>query len=608
MTSTLSLPRWLVAASLAATALLSLYSLSFRYRIEQRNRATGIAVEMDALKELAAGQGVLPDEALSRLREAGLTAIVLAEQTVEDLGKAGQLTLSADGTIRGPSTVLDRVEGALSRRYPLARCERTSEGLTTNLPNDLAMRASVGIDPLEASRALRNKFEVIARHSNVLGAQDTYVRRTIEDSSSKGARYFLPQGEQVLGRRDGIEALMEALRVHDMRYLSPEFAKITGDTNVKVAAPELVVRLHAAQAAELDRMTPSEIVERYVKAARERNIRMLLVRPAGGAGDDALRDLGGLLARITAEIIKEGGGVGEGKPFEDPRVPKYLFVLIALACAPALLGVGFAFVASSVGRGTGSVLVALLAVGAYSDTVRPFTALAIATLLPIAAFLWVDEARPRRWVLAYVGASLVSLVGGLAVAGLSNSLAFTVQADMFTGVKLAHFLPIAVVAAWAIGKLASARSLYATVMRWGPAILILAGLGFLAFMQSRTGNDNPAGVSGLELKIRSLLESFLVVRPRTKEFLIGHPAMVLGLAMLAATRPEKPGWGPRGVAIAALLTVGSIGQTSVVNTMCHFHTPLSVSLTRIGIGLLLGGILGGLIWVAVRGRILRNVS
>lgn len=608
MTSTPSIPRWLVTASLAATALLSLYSLSFRYRIEQRNRAAGIAVEMDAVKELAAGQGLLPDEALEHLREAGLTAVVLAEQTVEDLLKSGQLDLSPDGTFRGPEAVLDRVEGALGRRYPVASRERTSEGLKTNLPGDLALRASVGIDPLEASRALRNRLEVIARHSNVVGAQNRYVGRMIEDSSSKGARYFLPQGEQVLGRRDGLEALMEALRVHEMRYLSPEFAKITGDANVKVAAPELVVRLHAAQAAELDRMTPSEIVERYVKAARERNIRMLLVRPAGGAGDGALQDMGRLLARIKVGILKEGGGVGEGRPFEDPRVPKYAFLLIGLACVPVLLSVGYAFVTSSVGRGVGSVLVVLLAIGAYSDTVRPFTALAIATVLPIAAFLWADEARPRRWLLAYVGTGLTSLVGGLAVAGLSNSLVYTVQADMFMGVKLAHFLPIAVVAAWAIGKLASARTLYDTAMRWGPTVLILVGLGFLAFMQTRTGNDNPAGVSGLELKIRSLLETFLVVRPRTKEFLIGHPAMVIGLAVLAANGTTKPGWGRHGVSIAALLTVGAIGQTSVVNTMCHFHTPLTVSLTRIGIGFLLGGILGGLIWMAVRGRILRNVS
>ncbi|MCW5942900.1 MAG: hypothetical protein KIS66_11755 [Fimbriimonadaceae bacterium] len=608
MTSTSRFPRWLLPASLVATALLSCVSLSYRYRIEQRNRATGIAVEMDAVREIAASQGVLPDDALSGLRDAGLTAVVLSEQTVEDLSKSGQLRMDAEGTILAPKAILDRIDQGVRRRFPLAQVERTDDGLSLNLPNDLALRASVGIDPLEAARVGRNGLEVIARHSNVLGVQDSYVKGMIEDSSSKGARYFLPQGEQVLGRRDAIKSLVEALRVHDTRYLSPEFAKITGDANVKLDAPELVVRLHAAQAAELDRMTESEIVERYVKAARERNIRMLLVRPAGGAGDAALREFGDLLAQIKVEVLKEGGGVGEGKPFEDPRVPKALFVLIALASAPTLLSVGFAFVSSSRGRWAGSLLVALLALGAYADSIRPYSALAIATLLPIAAFLWVDEYRPRFWALGYLTASMISLVGGLAVAGLMNSLEYTIQADMFTGVKVAHFLPIAVVAAWAIGKLTSFRSLFGQPMVWGPTLLIVLGLGFLVFMQSRTGNDNPAGVSSLELRIRSMLEAFLVVRPRTKEFLIGHPAMAFGMALLTATRPAKPGWGAHGTTIAALLVVGSIGQTSVVNTMCHFHTPLTVSLTRIGIGLLLGGILGGLIWVAARGRILRNVN
>jgi hypothetical protein len=118
----------------------------------------------------------------------------------------------------------------------------------------------------------------------------------------------------------------------------------------------------------------------------------------------------------------------------------------------------------------------------------------------------------------------------------------------------------------------------------------------------RTGNDNPAIVSDLEVRLRSLLEQILFVRPRTKEILIGHPAMIVGLALMlrAAAFTSQGRAAPfAGWAILAL-TIGAIGQTSIVNTMCHLHTPLTVGLTRIGVGLVLGGILGGLLWAILR--------
>jgi hypothetical protein len=90
------------------------------------------------------------------------------------------------------------------------------------------------------------------------------------------------------------------------------------------------------------------------------------------------------------------------------------------------------------------------------------------------------------------------------------------------------------------------------------------------------------------------------VRPRTKEFLIGHPALVVALGLLSAGRRE---WLP----LAMLL--GAIGQVSLVNTFCHLHSPLEVSLMRtlwgILIGLLLGAIVWGLVrknWTAVKGN------
>jgi hypothetical protein len=115
--------------------------------------------------------------------------------------------------------------------------------------------------------------------------------------------------------------------------------------------------------------------------------------------------------------------------------------------------------------------------------------------------------------------------------------------------------------------------------------LTIVVVGALGYMLIRTGNDAPSQVSGLELKLRSLLDRLLPVRPRTKEFLIGHPMMVLALTML--TRGDRR-------LLPLIGGVAAIGQVSMVNTFAHLHTPVSASALRVLLGLLIGLVLG---WV-----------
>ena len=86
--------------------------------------------------------------------------------------------------------------------------------------------------------------------------------------------------------------------------------------------------------------------------------------------------------------------------------------------------------------------------------------------------------------------------------------------------------------------------------------------------------------------MRSLLETILIARPRTKEFLIGHPALML--AVVLALRDRRT-WLP----LAAL--IGAIGQISLLNTFCHFHIPLYLSLLRSVHGVWIGAIIGVLV-------------
>ena len=54
------------------------------------------------------------------------------------------------------------------------------------------------------------------------------------------------------------------------------------------------------------------------------------------------------------------------------------------------------------------------------------------------------------------------------------------------------------------------------------------------------------------------------------------------------------------------LMLGAIGQTSVVNTLCHLHIPVALSLGRVIEGLVLGCIIGFGIWVAMESSLKRK--
>jgi ABC-type nitrate/sulfonate/bicarbonate transport system permease component len=91
-----------------------------------------------------------------------------------------------------------------------------------------------------------------------------------------------------------------------------------------------------------------------------------------------------------------------------------------------------------------------------------------------------------------------------------------------------------------------------------------------------------------ELKLRDLLERVLLIRPRTKEFLLGHPALVLAGAGLGKGKWWRP----------YLVTLAAVGQASLLNTFVHLHTPFLISLARSLLGLLLGAAIGSLLTLA----------
>jgi hypothetical protein len=119
------------------------------------------------------------------------------------------------------------------------------------------------------------------------------------------------------------------------------------------------------------------------------------------------------------------------------------------------------------------------------------------------------------------------------------------------------------------------------------ALIFIVAAAAGALLILRSGNFGiPVPVA--ERSARGALENLLSVRPRTKEFLIGYPAIIL-----AAIYYVKGG----GKWLWILLAVGVLAPISMINSFCHTHTPLAVSVSRSVSGLIIGIVIGLILYM-----------
>jgi len=240
-------------------------------------------------------------------------------------------------------------------------------------------------------------------------------------------------------------------------------------------------------------------------------------------------------------------------------------------------------------------------------------ALLAALAFPILAMLWFVPGARRDTMIAadgpggagrdgrgVLGRSLAALwvmsaasaLGGVMVAALLAEWPFMMELRLFLGVKVLIVLPIVIIGLAIAAAQAGPEGVWPRVRDWlrqpllleyGILLIVIGGAALFAL--GRTGNTGLPALGGLEVKTRTILERVLVARPRTKEFLVGHPAMMVAvaLAVLGARRWVLP---------AAM--VGAVGQTNLVDSFSHIHTPLVYVAERTVYALIIGSLIGAL--------------
>jgi hypothetical protein len=415
---------------------------------------------------------------------------------------------------------------------------------------------------------------------------------------------------EAIGYPDELETTAEALRAADWKlgYIElPERAQQSGIEFLVRALPERTARVMAVSPAHQQKLSPFRVLGMYSLGARERNLRVLYVRPFAIPGRPELDEE--FLFSLPAEVAPAGPAATFTKPSPPPH--PVALGLISLGAGALCLLLLRALGLAPTGLGALALLLLLpvlggLAAGAIGKSVlfRQLLALAVSMGGPILAFLhWVypcvSRGQDTRGSLAeglrlLLLTSLASLLTGLGVAALLPDTTFLLGLDRFRGVKLLTLAtPILIVAAflwkryskeqWMAGLMGSVKVYQAALMG-----VLLGAFGILLL---RTGNEAGATASDSERYLRVVLDQALGVRPRFKEFLLAHPAMVC-TPLLA--------WRLDFLPSLLLVLVAAIGQAGIVDTFAHVHTPLLVTLIRVVLGVVFGAVFGAVAYALGR--------
>ena len=362
-------------------------------------------------------------------------------------------------------------------------------------------------------------------------------------------------------------------------------------------------------------LNPSSKVEDIIyRAISERNINVIFFRPFLKNDNlpyvemDSYRQF---MANMTTRLDAHNISIGSASELKHKQVSPLLHLLLMLELL--LLGIEFVYPRSFkktyklILTGLGALaLFALFKVNA--NITLKLAALLTSILFPTIAinrmilsskniYDQADATAPKAHfkaaVLNCLWSLLICMTGGLVIASLLSNIEYLLEIDIFRGVKFALVIPLIACVILYLKHMyeihtfkdminISFKILTEKILVWQ----VLAGVvfaGVILIYLARTGHETAIKPLEIELILRNKLEYFFLARPRTKEFLVGYPTMMIMLYFASLKQKEL-----------TLVTVvfATIGLTSTVNTFCHLRTPVYMSIYRsiagMGIGLVIG--------------------
>ncbi len=279
-----------------------LFWTAYRWHFENHYRSVQIVADYEDTRSMADGFGISQEKLLSDLHARGVNSILLYDQTLGTLRDNGRLVIqSREASERlypganwnaVPSQyrffVTSDDVALLSRIFPRLQDQLVvaprklsfpgGQGILISNSKQIVNDAQLGFDPRQLALARRLHLLVVARISNPVNLTPARVNSLLDDVKQAGARVVFTGEDQVLGFQSLLAPVAREMRRRGLLFALVEFNKTRGAGDMAMASEGKMVRVHTVLPEEALGNQPELMVDRYVRAAKERNMRVLFIR------------------------------------------------------------------------------------------------------------------------------------------------------------------------------------------------------------------------------------------------------------------------------------------------------------------------------------------
>lgn len=627
--------------------IMSVFVTIKRHEVEKENKTVEITADYSALYEFAQSHNLDFYEMLSDFQDKGLSSVAFSEDTIETLNRSGLIryfnglsvkselsvdVLSHIGKIEPEETyILVYSEDVLSQLKKFSFSSFTDlkvlfEPQEVSLDEPAVVKIfmtrssgdnlGVGFSLKKIKECKKLGLGIVLRPGNNPDMNPESIKRFFSilkkeyfadkiifagsDNDVTGFPSYLEDTVSILKELSLPFGIMEAPNVKAMQK---------GIKTLGLKAPELAVRVMTIVPVQQKKLSIESMAEKYSLGVRERNIRLIFIRPHtvlyGNLNADEVN-----MEYITAvknAVTSNGMNIGNAKPFPKTNYPIFYAFIISLGIASSLvlccrkilnrhkfdyIILGLWVIFSVICLISGKMLIYRKLSAFMAGIVFPFIAVTFNFEL-IRDIINKNVKVGISWLkssFVLLTSALIASVGGIFLSSLLADTEFYIQADMFRGIKvLMVFCPIFATLLWTLdikNPLKDISDKLNSFVKYSHALAvgILGGIG--AYFILRTGNASESSVSKTELSLRSTLMSIMGIRPRFKEFILGFPS-IMCFGLLRYFKLEKYSW--------ILILCMSIGIADLTDTFAHIHTPILITLIRVFNGMFLGWIIGSII-------------
>jgi hypothetical protein len=601
----------------------ALVLIARRYSWEKNNTSVTVAIDAAGLYDLALRQGMTFEQASAKIKESGGTALGVTEDTLSSLRQRGLIGIKYgnknDPLYSSPRCTYvvcpeKNLANDLSARFSLFlgtdQVKTFSDSnhwivRLTSIDPEMEETFGLGFSPELLTTARQHGLDVVLRPYGLAGLSQ------VKDWSNIQAIVFA--GKKIIGYPQDIPKTIAVLATIPARIGQIEFTSQAGMEKLiaVVGLQQKVVRVHSLSIKEIQdiidekhKMTIGRLVDRWTRAVKERNVRLLYIQlfPSNfnGLSETVLDFNLSYVRQITGRLTESGyqlnGLAGETK-IDTTKMNIGLVGLGVWALAVLILLTLLPAAGKTLQYSIPGFLVLHILFTFLSPTLWYARVLALmaSMLFPFWAYVWMQREIEHDLGPSYLKTAkifslttLISFGGAIFVAALLFGNYFWQKTGSFSGIKVALTVPLLIILWHGLQQERDypwPKFWEQTVTYKHLVLVVMIAAGITLYLW-RSGNNGALFVTAGEEKLRRLLDQLLLVRPRTKEIFFGHPFLMLGIYL-----------GLKKCRNLLALMAGFVGQLSLVNTFCHVHTPLSVSFWRVFNGWWLGLALGwALLW------------